>query len=124
MVALPVASRVFRPDNPEPQFNVGFANELSGKTELSYNVGYGWTDGESGSSYGLNITRGVTDRVSVYVEAFGSKQKGEPAEHQADLGLLFLLLPNLQLDVAAGRGLNKAAPDYFLTAGLATRLPR
>jgi hypothetical protein len=124
MVALPIASEVFRPDNPEPQFNLGLMNELSEKMNLTYNLGYGWTGGDPSPSYGANITRELTDRLTLYIEAFGSKQKGEPAEHQGDVGLLYLLLPNLQLDVAAGRRLSKAAPHSFITTGLAVRLPR
>jgi hypothetical protein len=124
MVALPIASEVFKQKNLEPQFNLGLANELSEKMDLTYNFGYGWTGGDPGFSYGTNITREITDRLILYVEIFGSKQKDEPAEHQGDVGLLYLLLPNLQLDVAAGRRLSKAAPHSFVTTGLAVRLPR
>ncbi len=124
MLTLPVASEVFKPDNPEPQFNLGFRNELSEKTDLTYNLGYGWTGGDPVRAYGANITRELSDRLSLYLEAFGSKGKGEPAEHQADIGLLYLLLPNLQLDVAYGRRVNRAAPHRFVGGGLAVRLPR
>ncbi|WP_018479165.1 transporter [Pontibacter roseus] len=124
MLALPVASRIFRPDNVEPQFNLGLANALSEKLDLTYNLGYGWTGGNPVPSYGANIERELSDKLTVYLEAFGSKEKGEPAEHMADVGLLLLVLPNLQLDLAAGRGLSKAAPDYFVTAGFSGRLPR
>lgn len=124
MVTLPVASEVFKPDNPEPQFNLGFRNELSEKTDLTYNLGYGWTGGDPVRSYGANITRELTDKFTLYLEAFGSKGKGETAEYQADIGLLYLLLPNLQLDVAYGRRLNRVAPERFVGAGLAVRLPR
>lgn len=124
MLTLPVGSEVFRPDNPEPQFNLAFSNELSEKTDLTYNVGYGWAGGEPVRVYGANIMREMTDRLTLYLEVFGSKDKGETAEHQADVGLLYLLLPNLQFDVAAGRRLNKAAPHSFITTGLSLRLPR
>jgi hypothetical protein len=124
MLALPVASEVFKPDNPEPQFNLAFRNELSEKTDLTYNLGYGWTGGDPVRAYGANITRELTDKFTLYLEAFGSKGKGETAEHQADIGLLYLLLPNVQLDVAYGRRVNRAAPHRFVGAGLAVRLPR
>lgn len=124
MLALPVGSEVFRPDNPEPQFSLGFFNKLSEKMDLTYNLGYGWKKGDAVSAYGVNVMRELTGNLTLFVEAFGEKQKGEQAEHQADLGLLYLLLPNLQLDVAAGKRLNKAAPRSFVTAGLAVRLPR
>lgn len=124
MVALPVGSEVFKPDNPEPQFNLGLRNGLSEKIDLTYNFGYGWTGGDAVRSYGANLAGGITDRLTLYLEAFGSKAKGAPAEHQADLGLLFLLLPNLQIDVAAGRRVSSAAPHSFISTGLALRVPR
>ncbi|WP_244554549.1 transporter [Pontibacter indicus] len=124
MLVLPVAHELFKPDNVEPQFSLGFSNALSETMDLSYNLGYGWTDGEPQRSYGANITKQFMDKVSLYLEVFGNKGKGEPAEHQADLGILYLLLPNLQVDIAAGRRLNKAAPHHFFTTGLAFRLPR
>ncbi|PKV62847.1 transporter [Pontibacter ramchanderi] len=124
MLALPLGSDVFKPDNAEPQFSLGFSNAISEKLDLTYNLGYGWTGGNPEFSYGANITRQFIDRLSLYLEVFGDKGRGEPAEHQADLGLLFLLLPNLQFDLAAGRRLNKAAPRRFVTTGLAFRFPR
>ena len=124
MLALPVASEVFKPDNPEPQFGLAFSNALSEKMDLTYTVGYGWTKGSPVKSYGANITRQFMDKLTLYLEVFGSKDKNEPAQHQADFGMLYLLLPNLQIDVAAGRRLNKEAPKHFVTTGLAFRLPR
>lgn len=124
MVALPVGSAVFRPDKPEPQLNLGLRNTLSDNLDLTYNLGYGWTGGEPVRSYGANLAREFGDRFTLYLEVFGSKGKGEPAEHQADLGLLFLLLPNVQFDVAIGRRVNNAAPHRFVATGLAFRLPR
>lgn len=124
MLALPIASEVFKPDHPEPQFGVAFSNALSDKMDLTYTVGYGWTKGSPVRTYGANITRQFFDKLTLYLEVFGSKEKNETAGHQADVGLLYLLLPNLQVDVAAGRRLNKEAPQHFITTGLAFRLPR
>ncbi|MBD1397768.1 transporter [Pontibacter sp. JH31] len=124
MVVLPVGSRAFRPDNPEPQIILSLANELPWKTDLTYNLGYGRADGTSSASYSATMARALTQKLTMYVEVFGSKAKGESAAHQGDLGLLYLLLPNLQLDVAAGRRLNKSAPHSFLASGLSVRLPR
>ena len=39
-------------------------------------------------------------------------------------GFTFLVNEDLQLDVSAGAGLNDAAPDFFVAAGVAWRLPR
>ena len=123
-VALPVGSRTYRPDKPDPELRLTLSNEITQKVELAYNLTYGWSDGDPTKGYTLSISGEVHDKLTVYGEVFGNKVTGEKAEHQADAGILFLLLPNLQLDLAVGAGLNKAAPDFFATTGLSVRLPR
>ncbi|OKL40570.1 hypothetical protein A3841_18360 [Pontibacter flavimaris] len=122
--ALPVGSRAYRPDNPEPEIRLALSNELSDKVELAYNLTHSWVEGDPRKGYTLALSGDVAEKLTFYGEVFGSKQKGEKAEHQADIGILYLLLSNLQLDFSAGMGLNKAAPDFFLTSGVSLRLPR
>ncbi|MFD3000372.1 transporter [Pontibacter toksunensis] len=124
MVVLPVGSRQFRPENPNPTFRLMLKNSLAEKLDLSYNLMYGWVEGESIKGYAVSLGYDISDKFTVYGEAFGDKQTGDKAEHSVDGGILFMLFPNLQLDVAAGRALNKAATDYFVTAGVSVRLPR
>lgn len=124
MVVLPVGSRQFRPENPDPTFRLLLKNSLAEKLDLSYNLMYGWVEGDPVKGYAVSLGFNISDKFTVYGEAFGDKQKGNKAEHSVDGGFLFKLLPNLQLDVAAGRALNKAAPDYFVTTGVSVRLPR
>lgn len=124
MVALPVGSRQFRPDKPDPTFRLLLKNSLSEKMDLSYNLLYGWVDGDAVKGYAVSLGFDISDRLTMYAEAFGDKQEGDNAEHSVNGGIMFMLLPNLQLDVAAGRALNNAAPDYFITTGFSLRLPR
>jgi hypothetical protein len=122
--ALPVGSRAFRPDDPEPELRLMLSNKITQKVEVAYNLTMSWPDGDPTKGYTLSLSGEVHDKVTVYGEVFGNKTEGEKAAHQADAGVLFLLRPNLQLDLAAGTGISKAAPDYFITAGLSLRLPR
>ncbi|AKD05894.1 hypothetical protein PKOR_21770 [Pontibacter korlensis] len=122
--ALPVGSRAFRPDNPEPELRLMFSNEITDKLELAYNLSHSWVEGDTRRGYTLSLSGEVHDRLTIYGEVFGNKQKGEKAEHQADAGILFLLRPNLQFDLALGVGLNEVAPDFFITTGVSVRLPR
>ncbi len=39
-------------------------------------------------------------------------------------GVVWRLLPNLQLDLSAGIGLNKEMADGFINGGISYRLPR
>jgi hypothetical protein len=124
MVALPVASRAFRPKYPEPEVRLALANQLTDRIELAYNLMYARIEGNNEAGYNLALYGDLNDKITAFAEVFGSKAETEEAEHQADAGIMFFPRPNLQLDMAAGVGFNKAAPDYFLAAGLALRLPR
>ncbi len=124
MITLPVGKEAFRPEDPEPQLRLSFTNKLTDKTDLNYNLVQGWTGGNKNTGYTVSLSNEVSEKLGVFAEVFGNKESGEKAEHQADAGILIRLLDNLQLDVAAGTQLNKAAPDYFVTAGLTARLPR
>lgn len=124
MVALPVGSKVYQPDNPEPEVRLALSNELTENLQLTYNLIYGRIDHSNVTGYAANLSNSFADWFTAYVEVFGSKSAGEQAEHQFDIGLMFKVLPNLQLDIAAGRQLNSAAPDHFITTGFSVRLPR
>lgn len=124
MVVLPVGSRRFKPENAEPSFRLLLKNSISEKLSLSYNLFYGWVEGDPLKGYAVSLGFAVSDRLTLFGELFGDKQKGDKAEHSVDGGLMFMILPNLQFDVAAGRALNEAATDYFITTGLSLRLPR
>ncbi|MCC9169135.1 transporter [Pontibacter harenae] len=124
MVALPVASRRFRPENPEPRVTLAFANELSDKSELQYGLTQGWVEGSSVTRYAVNFSTDLTDAITFLVEAVGEKERGEQAGYQGVAALQFGLGLHLMLDVAAGLGLNDAAPDYFVGTGLSVRLPK
>lgn len=75
----------------------------------------------------LNATYQFTDPLSGFVEWYAFFPSSAVAsdispEHYFDGGFTYLLNDNLQLDVSAGVGLNDAADDYFVGAGLSLRL--
>ena len=93
---------------------------------FSYNLGADW-DGELPQAIGLysaNFMVGIGKKLKLYAEAFGSKPEKEDDMHQVDLGLLFLLANNFQIDVSGGFGLVTLAPDNYVNVGLSWRLPR
>jgi len=67
---------------------------------------------------------GLTRSLGIFVEAFGLLATERENEHLVDAGFTWLVLPNLQLDFSGGLGLNEAASDYFISAGLSYRIPR
>ncbi len=63
----------------------------------------------------------LTDKLSSYVEYFGFYRDVRGPEHYVNGGLMYLLTPNVQLDINAGVGLNDRAGDVFAGAGIAWR---
>ncbi len=112
---------------------------LMGSHELGERVGLGWNAGYEASSledaervrhtlgrfvYTGTLGFSVARRWGAFIELFGDLPASDsaPAAHTFDGGVTFLATPALQLDFAAGVGLNKAAPDWFVGAGASFRL--
>ena len=71
----------------------------------------------------LTIAVHQFEHVAGYVEYFGEiKTGGESDEHSMGAGLSWFFFERLiQLDFSGGGGLNSAAPDWFVSAGVSTR---
>lgn len=63
----------------------------------------------------------VVGGLSAFAEYYAILSKDEAPSHNVDIGLMYTLSPNFQIDLAAGRGL-KTDADYFLTFGFAYRI--
>lgn len=62
------------------------------------------------------------ERVGSFFEYFATlRGSGRDDEHAVDAGLTYLATDDVQLDVSAGAGLNRAAPDVFVGIGVAWR---
>lgn len=68
----------------------------------------------------------LSPRWGAFVELFGDLPASDPtpAAHSLDAGLTLLLSPRLQLDLVAGRGWSRAAPDRFVGLGISVRIPQ
>lgn len=114
---------------------------LAGAHEISPRVGLGWNAGLAANSaltaggrarvlsrwmYTAALGFELSEAWGTFVEVFGDfpASDPEPATHSFDAGLTYLLHPRLQLDLAAGAGLEGDAPDWFAGAGVSFRLPR
>jgi len=127
-ITLPVGDESFRPLHVTPEVALVFSNKITDKLDLQYNVGYGNQPGDDGyqaqAYYAGLVSLKLTDKLQGYGEFFAQKAKDRSAENNVDVGLLVLLLPNLQIDVAVGAGISEAAPNNFISTGLTWRLPR
>ena len=92
---------------------VGTINKLSVSHDigdtfgLGYNVGYDYYGFGSGNlTYSLSLGIGLSDKIGMYVEPYGSLVEMDTHEANFNVGLTYLVQDNLQLDVSTGTGLN------------------
>ncbi|MBW3128029.1 transporter [Hymenobacter profundi] len=120
---LPVGKKELRPTNPEARLRLGFSNSLTDALSLTYTYGYGWVQNDTEQKYAVKLAARLSKQFSIYGEAFGTTEARSRPDNEVDAGLLWLVRPNLQLDVAGGIGISRAAPSFFLTTGASIRLP-
>lgn len=124
---LPTGSQDFGSDGVQPGGILALAWDLSPEVGLGANAGYRYAEDGRGrfdelrTSAALGVA--LSESVGAFVEYFADHRPGTDrlSEVSADGGVTLLLTPDLQLDARAGVGLDGAAPDYFLGAGVALR---
>lgn len=112
---------------------VNFSYDLSENKNLSANIGYNnydlkFDDGELKRTvdgnliYTLVYGVGISNRVGMYVEAFGDYINLTNWDNNMDAGMTFLLKENIQLDYSYGWGLNRDM--NYHSVGVSIRLPK
>jgi hypothetical protein len=122
---LPVGQEHFKPSEVQPTLLPAAAHTFSETLSLGYNLGGSWDLDTQDAIflYSAALGTSITDRYSMFFELFGGFSSETDSPHSFDLGGTYLLKPNLQFDGAIGYGLNDAAEDWFLLAGLTIRFP-
>ncbi len=135
MLTLPTGADGIGSDRANPTVRLAFASTLSERVSLGYNVGatasslpapQGGTDTLVDALYTVSFGFAVAERVGAFAESFGTFALSDAgaSRHALDGGVTFQAADNLQFDVSAGVGLNSAADDWFIGAGIAVRVPR
>jgi hypothetical protein len=130
-VSFPTGSGFATSDGFDPEGEILYAWDFAERWNLNGNFDFASeTQGDDDSSrhfvYRPELALGLTisDRLGSFVEYYGVIEESAADQHSVDGGVTFLLSEDLQLDISAGAGLNDAAPDFFVAAGVAWRLPR
>lgn len=90
---------------------------LTPKQSLTWNLGYDYYGVDNGNLfYSLNWSISIINRFSFFIEHYANFENMRVLKAGADVGVLYLLNKNLQLDYTFGTGLNY--PGYFHTAGV------
>ncbi|HKK60012.1 MAG TPA: transporter [Salinivirga sp.] len=119
------ADKAFKPEYVGGNMRLAFAHTLSERFSLGYNLGAEWSGNTAVPEYFYSLALGIglADALGMFVESYGTvPEKGADA-HLLDAGFTYLVLPNFQLDISGGLGLNDAALDNFISFGLTYRLP-
>lgn len=133
--SLPTGASGLSSERADPTLLLVFSHSLSERLGLGYNLGSVWkseTD-EHGERralldlvYSVSLGVSLTHRLGWFAESFGAfaNEAGRADAHSIDGGLAYRLADNFQLDLSVGVGLSRGAPDWFVGAGAAVRLPR
>lgn len=117
-------SSEYLPSYTAADFRFTFAHTLSEKFALSYNLGAEW-DGEEPQAaflYTLSLGYTITDRMGAFIESYAFFPEEGDADHRVDCGITYKFSPVVQWDISAGLGVNRTAPDSFISTGLSFRL--
>ncbi|PWK20675.1 outer membrane putative beta-barrel porin/alpha-amylase [Xanthomarina spongicola] len=114
----------YKPDSTGVDFRFAFANSLSEKSSLSYNLGVAWGNDSPEASYLYTIAYGykLTEKICGYAEIYGDFPENSKANHLCDAGITYLITNNLQLDATFGTSITKGQ-DLMISAGLSYRIP-
>jgi hypothetical protein len=120
-----------------PDFALAFSHSLTSSLSLGYHIGAKW-DGEFVMPigyYAVAVGFGLSEKLAAFVEAFGDMPGYAPPQHGLDAGIAWAVGEHLQLDAAAGLGINAPeedssnprwlsvyATDYFVELGVSWRL--
>lgn len=130
---LPFGKDAFTSNRSDPFFRFLMTHSLPGGFSIGSNLGVTWTTQANGIAekdtvadfiYTALLGYALTPAVDGYVEFYGSIPLEEKEDrHGFDAGIAWRILPTVQVDLFGGVGLNDAALDAFISAGLSFRLP-
>lgn len=119
-----LASPDFKGDFVAPVFRLAMENLLTKKLSITYNIGEEWKEDNVHGEffYSLSPELEITDKLKIFAEVFGYASKQQSAKNSFDAGLLYLVKPNIQFDLFAGKAISKNASDNFIELGISFRL--
>ncbi len=133
-VSIPTGEDQVSSGRADPTVRLLIAGDLNERLSLGVNVGSTWWSFQGNGTtetlvdalYTLVLGIGVSDQVGAFIESFGTfalDSDGSSA-HSVDGGITWGVRDNVQFDFAGGVGLNDAADDWFIGAGISLRVPR
>lgn len=117
------ATEEFRPNTTGTNFRFACSNTLSEKSSLTYNFGAQWNGDSPEASYLYTLNYGVSvnDKLGFFAELYGDFPENNTANHLWDVGFVYLISDDFQLDVSAGTSITEGQ-DLFIGGGFSYRI--
>lgn len=94
---------------------IAISHGLNNFLDLGYNLGYNYYGTDNGDlTYSLALGISLSNRIGMYVEAFGEYSNFTEMISNFDSGFTYLVKENLQLDFSMGLGLTQKMNYYSL----------
>jgi hypothetical protein len=120
------SAKFLKTDHIAPYFLLPMEWDLNSNLLMTGNIGTFWNGNDANPAYfaSLGYDYALPKGFGVFIEAYATIDDDAVFMPAINAGLVWLLKPNLKLDVSAGLGLNKTAPDGFINGGISYRLPK
>ncbi|QDT95937.1 transporter [Gimesia aquarii] len=128
-MSIPTGSPAFTSHKLQPGLDWVYAWELNEFISIAASTQGNQSIDDNGRSFleiaqSFNVSYTLTEQWGAFTEWFALIPSGAntaETEHYFDAGFTYLINNNLQLDISAGVGLNEAAINYFVGAGVSIR---
>lgn len=110
-----------------PRLILHFKHTITEKISLGYNIGTQWDGIKPAPTYLYTISPKfqLSKKFECYIEFFGNILKNDVAENWTDVGLMYLITNDIQLEFSSGYELSTSSENshkYYQLLGLAFRI--
>ncbi len=118
-----LAAKKLRADRLAPNFRFSMQHSITNAFAIGYNLGAEWDGYSNKATWIYTFAPGINlgENWYAYVEAFGFISKLSEPEHSIDGGIAYFINRDLKIDLSSGFGISKAAPDWYIAAGISIR---
>lgn len=111
-----LASKDFKGNKLPFEIKMAFENEINEKFSIGYNLG----TSNQFKNLNLSVALGynINDKISTFIEYFSTLSKNGN-EHNIDAGILYIINPKLQIDIAYAQPIYGLENKPFGTIGIA-----
>jgi hypothetical protein len=122
---IPFGNENLRPDKFVPTFILSIDQKINEDFSLGCNIGAeGAVDNDKYSIiYTASLAYDIDDRLSSFLEFYGSAVNQSLPANNLDFGLTYLIKKNVQIDISMGTTL-VTGTDFFGSIGFSIRIPK